>query len=44
MLFLCSNFCLKKGKMVSCGVPECTSQADKNSNVITLVTIIIMLL
>ena len=40
-------FCLmlkKKDKMVSCGVLGCTNQADKNSNIITFVTIIIMLL
>ena len=30
--------------MVSCGAPGCTNQADKNSNILTLVTIIIMLL
>ena len=35
---------LKKDKIVNCGAPECTSRADKNSNIITLVTIIIMLL
>ena len=30
--------------MVNCGAPGCTNRADKNSNIITLVTIIIMLL
>ena len=33
---------LKKDKMVSCAEPGCTNQADKNSNIITLVTIIII--
>ena len=30
--------------MVSCGVPECTNQADKNYNVITLATIIVIII
>ena len=29
--------------MVSCGAPGCTNQADKNSNILTLVTIIMLL-
>ena len=33
-----------KDKMVIRGVPECTSRADKSSNIITLVTIIKLLL
>ena len=32
----------KEKKMLSCGVPGCTNQADNNSN-ITLVTIIMLL-
>ena len=35
---------LKKDDMVSSGAPGCTNRADKNSNIIRLVTIIIMLL
>ena len=35
---------LKKDKMVSCGAPGCTNRVDKNSNIITLVAVIIMLL
>ena len=35
---------LKKDEMVSSGAPRCTNRADKNSNIIRLVTIIIMLL
>ena len=31
---------VKKDKMVSCGAPGCTDGADKNSNTITLATII----
>ena len=34
---------LKKDKMVSCGAPGYTNRADNNSNIITLVTITIML-
>ena len=30
--------------MVSCGTPGCTNRADKSSDIITLVTIIVMLL
>ena len=30
--------------MLSCGALGCTNRADKNSNIITLVTIVIMLL
>ena len=30
--------------MASCGAPGCKNRADKNSNIITLVTIILMLL
>ena len=30
--------------MASCGVPGCTNQANKNSNIIALVTILTMLL
>ena len=29
--------------MVSCGVPGCTNWADKNSSLITLVTIVMLL-
>ena len=29
--------------MVSCGAPGCTNQAEKNSNSITLITIIMVL-
>ena len=29
---------LKKDKMVSCEAPGCTNRADKNSNIITLVS------
>ena len=35
---------LKKDKKASCGAPVCTNRADKNSNIIILVTIIKMLL
>ena len=35
---------LKKDEMVSSGAPTCTNRADKNSDIIRLVTIIIMLL
>ena len=35
---------VKKNKMVSCRAPGCANWADKNSNIITLVTTIIMLL
>ena len=40
------TFCpkLKKNKMASCGVPGCTNRANKNSNIITLATILTMLL
>ena len=31
-------------KVFSCRVPGCTNRADKNSNIIALATIIIMLL
>ena len=31
---------LKKDKMVCCGAPGCTNWADKNSNIITLVSYI----
>ena len=33
---------LKKDKMVSCREPECTDRADKNFNIISLGTIIII--
>ena len=35
---------LKKDKMVICGASGCTNRADKNSNIITLVTLIIVVL
>ena len=35
---------LKEEKMASCRAPECTNRVDKSSNIITLVTITIMLL
>ena len=35
---------LKKDKMVSCGAPSLKNWAEKNSNIITLVTIIIVVL
>ena len=35
--------CVKKDEMVSCRVHGCASRAGKNSNIIALVTIIIML-
>ena len=35
---------LRKYKMVNCGAPGCTNQADKSSNIITLVTITIIML
>ena len=38
------NFMLKKDKMVCCGVPRCTNTVDKNSNIITLDTIILNIL
>ena len=45
------NFCyshvltrVKKNKISKCGALGCTNQADKNSNIITLLTIIKMLL
>ena len=41
-LFLCSNLCQKKDKMVSCIAPGCANRADKNSDM-TLVTIIMLL-
>ena len=34
----------KRGKMVSCGAPGCTNRANKNSKIITLVTVIMMFL
>ena len=34
---------LKKDKMVSWGGPGCTNRAEKNSDIITLVAIIILL-
>ena len=34
----------KKDKMVCCGVPRCTNTVDKNSNIITLDTIILNIL
>ena len=35
---------IKKNEMLSCGAPVCTNPAEKNSNIITLIPIIIMLL
>ena len=35
---------LKKDKMVICRATGCTNRADKNSNIIILVTIIIIML
>ena len=29
--------------MISCGLPGCTNRADKNSNIITFVTVIMLL-
>ena len=34
---------LKRDKMIDCGVSGCTNRADKNSNIIRLVIIIILL-
>ena len=34
----------KKDEIVSCGKPGLTNRSDKNSNIVTLITIIIMLL
>ena len=35
--------CVKNIKMVSCRAPGCRNRADKNSNIIALVTIIMLL-
>ena len=35
---------VKKDEIVSCGTPGLTNRSDKNSNIVTLITIIIMLL
>ena len=43
-LATCSNSCSSCSKMVSSGGPGCTNRVDKNFNIITLVTMIIILL